>query len=139
MTVTKNHIFIGLDVGAKRIGVAKADNDTKLAFPLDYIEVDGREYDKLEMLMTEARPTKVVIGYPRNQAGEPTKQTAEVEKFANRLSHMGVPLEFQDESLTSVMAEDRLKNQGQIYSKGQIDSMAAAIILQDYLGVKYGY
>ena len=67
------------------------------------------------------------------------KQTAEVEKFANRLSHMGVPLEFQDESLTSVMAEDRLKNQGQIYSKGQIDSMAAAIILQDYLGVKYGY
>jgi RNase H-fold protein (predicted Holliday junction resolvase) len=40
---------------------------------------------------------------------------------------------FQDESLTSVMAEKRLESRGGLYSKGDIDSEAAAIILQDYM------
>ena len=44
---------------------------------------------------------------------------------------------FQDESLTSVMAEDRLKASGKPYEKGDIDAMAATIILQDYLEIHY--
>lgn len=139
MTETKNQAFIGLDVGAKRIGVARADNDTKLAFPIDYIVIDGQEYSRLEALVEEIQPAKIVIGYPRNQTGDPTKQTTEVERFASNLKNLGVPLEFQDESLTSVMAEDRLKSLGKNYDKGEIDSMAATIILQDYLEATYGY
>jgi len=44
-------------------------------------------------------------------------------------------VEFQDESLTSVIAEDRLRVSGKPYAKSDIDALAAAIILQDYLEV----
>ena len=51
---------------------------------------------------------------------------------------MEVKIAFQDESLTSVMAEQRLIAHKKPYSTGDIDSQAAAIILQDYLEVNYG-
>jgi putative Holliday junction resolvase len=75
----------------------------------------------------------IVVGYPRNQSGEPTAQTAYVEEFAKQLHDMAPHLVFQDESLTSVLAEQRLRAQGKPYTKGDIDAQAAAIILQDYL------
>lgn len=50
---------------------------------------------------------------------------------------MGVKIVFQDESLTSVMAEQRLKDQGVAYEKADIDAQAATIILQDYIELHY--
>ena len=80
----------------------------------------------------------MVVGYPRNQSGESTKQTEIVEEFAGRLAQIDVDAELvlQDESLTSVEAERRL---GQVKDKGLIDAEAASIILQDYLEEEYGY
>ena len=75
----------------------------------------------------------------RNQSGEPTKQTAKVMEFAGTLERYGVPILYQDESLTSVMAEDYLKKQKKPYTKADIDSHAAAIILGDFLESRYGY
>jgi len=127
--------LIGLDVGEKRIGVAVADMAVKIAIPYETIEVDGGELKRLADIVVDQEPEVVVVGYPRNQSGEATAQTRFVEHFTNQIRPIVEPSEvvFQDESLTSVIAEERLKTIGKNYQKGDIDSTAASIILQDYL------
>lgn len=134
-----NHRYIALDIGEKRIGVAEADSSTRFPRPIGVVEVDEMVHDRLRQLITENEPTEIIIGYPRNQSGEPTKQTAAVMKFAGTLAQYQVPLLYQDESLTSVMAEEYLKKQKKAYTKADIDAHAAAIILGDFLEGRYGY
>lgn len=125
--------YIALDVGEKRIGVAVADDIVKIAVPYSTVEVDGDEIRTIAELFAANEPAQIVVGYPRNQQGEPTAQTAFVEAFTERLHEAELPTVFQDESLTSVIAEDRLKTRHVPYEKGDIDAEAASIILQDYL------
>lgn len=129
--------FLAIDFGEKRIGVARADSEVKLAFPLIAIDVDGTELEKLKQLIEVEDVYELIVGYPRNQSGEPTKQTELVEEFVSKLD-INVPIKFQDESVTSILAEDRLKSTGKSYSKSDIDMMAASIILQDYLESIHG-
>ncbi len=131
--MTKSKQVLGLDVGTARIGVALADTAVRIAIPHGYIEVDGSEFKQIAELAIANGVETIVLGYPRNQAGEPTAQTAYVEDFAEKLSDIDATVVFQDESLTSVIAEKRLIQQGAPYTKGDIDSEAAVIILQDYL------
>lgn len=127
-----------LDVGEKRIGVALADTGVRIAVPFDTVEVDGGELQAIAEIAIKEAVDTIVVGYPRNQKGEPTAQTKYVEHFAEQLSDFDAAVVFQDESLTSVLAEDRLKSYGRPYSKGDIDAQAAAIILQDYVEQYYG-
>jgi putative holliday junction resolvase len=126
--------LIALDVGTKRIGVAVADSVVPIAVPLATIDVDGREIELIQGIIKEKSVKKVIIGYPRNQSGESTDQTGYSEEFAKKIRAFA-EVEFQDESLTSVIAEDRLRVSGKPYAKSDIDALAAAIILQDYLEV----
>ncbi len=125
--------IVCLDVGEKRIGVAVADTAIRIAIPLETVEVDGQELAALEKIIIGEGADLVVIGYPRNQSGEATAQTHFVEEFSYKLKDIAKEIVFQDESLTSVLAEDRLKSYKKPYKKGDIDALAAAIILQDYL------
>ncbi len=129
--------LISLDVGEKRIGVAKGDTGVRLAFPLTTVDVDGSEIDKIQKIISDERASILVIGYPRNQSGEKTKQTEYVEEFTRKLSNIDIKTVFQDESLTSVIAEQRLIAHKKPYTKADIDSMAASIILQDYIELNY--
>lgn len=131
MSQTKS--FLALDVGEKRIGVAVGDDRVRIAVPLDTIEVDGNELERIARYVIEERVDTVVVGYPRNQSGEPTHQTEYVENFAKQLTDIAPKLVFQDESLTSVLAEQQLKKYGRPYTKGDIDAQAAALILTDFL------
>jgi putative Holliday junction resolvase len=133
----KSTNIICLDVGEKRIGVAVGDTTVRIAVPFETIEVDGNEIEVIAEIAFKENTDTIVVGYPRNQAGEPTAQTKYVEEFAKTLSDIAPNIIFQDESLTSVIAEQRLKGYGKSYSKGDIDAQAAAIILQDYLEAKY--
>lgn len=128
--------LIALDVGEKRIGVAVADTAVRIAIPFTTVEVDGTELKQIALIAVQEKADTIVVGYPRNQSGEPTGQTKYAETFAEQL-HDIAPVVFQDESLTSVMAEDRLKAQGKPYTKADIDAQAATIILQDYLEIHY--
>lgn len=130
--------LVGLDVGEKRIGVSVADTGVRIAIPFTTIEVEGDEIQKITEIVLKENASIIVVGYPRNQAGEATTQTDYVENFAKRLEDLEVKIVFQDESLTSVMAEQQLIAHKKPYNKGDIDSHAAAIILQDYLEVNYG-
>lgn len=138
MTKTK-HTFLALDIGEKRIGVAQADNEVRIAFPLCTVAVDGLEKERLREIVAETLPSVLVVGYPRNQKGETTAQTHEIERVAKELEILKVPIVFQDESLTSVLAENYLKSHNKPYTKADIDAHAAAIILGDYLEITYGY
>lgn len=129
--------LVCLDVGEKRIGVAVGDSDVRIAVPYDTIEVDGNELEAIAEIIVRENAEIVVIGYPRNQAGESTAQTKYVEEFASKLSEMEQKVVFQDESLTSVIAEKRLESFKKPYKKSDIDSQAASIILQDYIEANY--
>lgn len=131
--MAKGRNFLALDVGEKRIGVAVGDSGVRVAVPFDTIDVDGKELEEIARLVITEKIDTVVVGYPRNQSGEPTAQTAFVENFAAQLTDIAPELVFQDESLTSVIAEQRLKEYKKPYTKADIDAQAAAIILQDYL------
>lgn len=129
--------FLALDIGEKRIGVAAADSATKLAYPLTTIVVDGNELMVLDDLIKQEQATQLVIGYPRNMRGEPTAQTEVVTRYAAHLEQLNVPIAWQDETLTSVAAEEYLQDSKKGYNKGDIDAHAAAIILTDYLEAHY--
>ena len=79
----------------------------------------------------------LVVGYPRNQQGQPTAQTEFVTQYAKAFADH-VQIVYQDESLTSVAAEERLAARGGQHRKGDVDAEAAAIILQDYLEEYHG-
>lgn len=133
-------VLLGLDVGERRIGVSLADSIGRIAVPLTTLDVDGLEIVKLQRFMLEHDVTQLVVGLPRNMSGEPTQQTQLVKDFVlRRLNAFGMPIHFQDESLTSVQAERELQQRGKPYAKGDIDALAATIILQDYMEANHGY
>lgn len=125
--------LLALDVGEKRIGVATANDSVHIAIAYTTLDVDGTEIKKIAKIIANEGTGIIVVGYPRNQSGEATAQTAYAEAFAAKLDGMVDKIVFQDESLTSVMAEDQLKRDGRPYEKADIDARAAAIILQDYM------
>lgn len=127
--------ILGLDVGEKRIGVAKVDSNTRIAMPVGFIAVDGKEWEEINRLAELNNTTLFVLGLPRSNEGNETKQTLYVRQFAKTLVEK-IPearVRFQDESLTSVEAEARLKRRKKKYEKGDIDAEAATIILQDFV------
>lgn len=126
--------FIGLDVGERRVGVAVGDLELKMAWPHSTILVDDDFAHQLLQIIESEGIEAVVVGLPRNQKGEPTGQTEFTKGFVGReLAGIKLPIHWQDESVTSAVAEQRLKDSGKPYAKEDIDSQAAAIILQDFL------
>lgn len=131
--MSKGLRLLALDVGERRIGVAQGDTIVRIAVPYDTITRDGDEVVAITQLVIDGQIDRVVVGYPRNQSGEPTKQTEAVEQFVQLLNDLDVEIVYQDESLTSVLAEQHLQKSGKPYAPGDIDALAASIILEDYL------
>ena len=137
--------IIALDVGTKRIGVAFADASVRIAVPRAMIPVDGNEFDEIAKQFRLESAEVIVSGLPRNNQGEETAQTAVVREFIDRLTQYFTEheqkqplIKFQDETLTSVEAEQYLTANTHEFSRkeratGKLDSEAAAIILQDFL------
>lgn len=136
--------IIALDVGEKRIGTAVADSNIRIALPRLMISTDGRELDAVVDFFGRERAQAIVVGLPRNNSGETTRQTESVEAFVEKLKenfarkNLSPVFVFQDESWTSEAAKDHLAAKKHEITKkdrdsGAIDSEAAAIILQDFL------
>ncbi|MCA9308970.1 endolytic transglycosylase MltG [Candidatus Saccharibacteria bacterium] len=126
--------LLALDIGEKRIGVALADAKAPFPAPLTTLEASDTLADDFSALLHKHKVHTVVVGYPRNQQGEVTKQTGRVEHIVGLLKiPPSVHVVWQDESLTSVKAEDELKRRGKPYEKGDIDALAATYILNDYI------
>ncbi len=129
-----SNTILALDVGEKRIGVAIADMQIPFPAPLTTLEASEHLVTEFTALLTKNKVSAVVIGYPRNQNGEPTKQTERVEHIAKLLNiPSSIPVYWQDESLTSVKAEEELKSRKKPYAKAAVDSLAATYILEDFI------
>ena len=127
--------IIGLDVGTVRIGVARADTATKIAIPDGFINVNGQEISEIQRKLSLYNSNILVMGMPRSNSGNQTAQSEFVKQFARQVAATipGLKIYFQDESLTSVEAERRLKACKNHYQKGEIDAESASIILQDFI------
>lgn len=125
--------YLGLDVGTKRIGLALGTNEIKIAYPFKTVNVDGNEIEELKKIVENEQIDTIVVGYPRNQQGEKTSQTEYTINFIEKFKNDFPTVVYQDESLSSITAENILKSIGKPYQQSDIDSKAAAIILQDYL------
>ena len=141
-----NSVFrvgIGLDIGEKRIGVARGDLEVRFAAPLDPIMNQPDVFAKIANVFRENQAEFLVAGLPRNSKGEETKQSEFSRNFVDQLrkqfakENMSIEIYFQDESLTSVKAEEFLRVRPNFRESmlrdGTLDSEAAAIILGDFL------
>jgi putative Holliday junction resolvase len=135
---------LGIDYGARRIGLALSDATASLASPWRLVQRPPSEAETLRMMISEINSLAkdddgleaVVVGWPRRLNGTPTDQTAIVEAFARALdAEVAVPVILQDERLSSHEADARLAAREADWRKrkAKLDAMAAAIILQDYL------
>jgi putative Holliday junction resolvase len=130
--------IIGFDFGTHNIGVAVGQTITGTASPLAALKAkDGQpDWSKVEKMIAEWQPKLLVVGLPLNMDGSEQPLTDLARKFANRLhGRFGLPVELQDERLTTVAAKEELFARGgyRELSKDKIDSAAAQLILEDYL------
>ncbi len=131
-------ILLAFDFGTKRIGVAIGQRLTKMARPLVTLPAkDGvPHWDKLSALIKHWQPQELVVGIPLNMDGSEQPLTQTARNFANKLKEQyHLPVHEMDERLTTVAARERLFEEGgyQALQKGQIDRVAAQLILQAWL------
>lgn len=139
---------LGVDYGRRRIGLALSDASGTLARPWKTILREGNPSQvaqtiagEVETLQRQDEPVAVIVlGHPRRLNGEANEQTANVERLADRLRRLvDVPLVLQDERLSSHEAEALLARREKDWRRrrAQLDAMAAAVILQDYLDANH--
>ena len=126
--------FLALDVGRARIGLALANDIARIASPLPALANDENMLDTLQSLVSENNIETLVVGLPRNLSGEDTEQTQYVKDLIATIEqHLNTTVVTQDEAVTSVKAEAELKQRGKPYEKGDIDSLSAVYILEDFI------
>ena len=133
--------IMGLDYGAKTVGVAISDEMLLTAQPVETIKRERagklrQTLARIETLMKEYDVEKVVIGLPKklnNEEGDRCDKTREFGDIVERRS--GLEVVYQDERLTTVAADAVLAEGGvrKENRKEYIDKVAASIILQGYL------
>ena len=129
---------LGLDLGAKRVGVAGCDRTGLIATGLTTLARTNFEslVRPLSELIESREVEVLVVGLPYTLDGEIGAQARRIQKLARRLSKaLDIPIEFVDERLTSFAAEEMMLDRQISLSrnKSQIDRKAAAIILQQWL------
>jgi putative Holliday junction resolvase len=136
---------LGIDYGARRVGLALSDATGTLASPWRRLERPPSEAETLRLITGIIETLRreddglmaVVVGWPRRLDGAPTHQTPLVEAFSRALAERtGLQVVLQDERLSSHAADERLAERGVRdwrARKKKLDAAAAAVILQDYL------
>lgn len=130
--------ILSLDVGTKTIGVAVSDELKITANGVKTIKRKNESEDikELKLIVREYEPEKLVVGLPYRMDGSLGERGKNIEIFAKKIeSKLKLPIEFWDESFSTVNAEKALieGNMSRKKRKKVIDKMAAVVILQDYL------
>jgi len=138
--LTPPSTILSFDFGLRRIGVAVGQDITGSASPLGVVanRPDGPDHERLDELIQQWQPTRLVVGMPSHADGSPSDMQVPVNAFIEELSRYDLPVETVDERYTSIEAERVLKEaraagtRGRI-SKDMIDSAAAVFIAERYL------
>lgn len=132
-----NERIVALDVGDRRIGIAVSDPLGITAQPIEtYTRVGyGPDTRRIAQLAQQYDTNRILCGLPLNMDGTQGFQTQKVREFAAKLEEAGLTVEFYDERMTTVLAEDALleADMRRENRKKKVDMVAAVMILQSYL------
>lgn len=131
-------IVLAFDFGTRRIGVAVGEMMLGSARPLTTISAEANDarFAAIGKLVEEWRPAALVVGLPLSLDGEASDMTERCKRFARQLEgRYRLPVALLDERLTSVAAEEQLRQRGLGWQrrKETLDAEAAAVLLQAYL------
>ena len=138
---------LGFDYGAKRIGVAVGDAGLGTARPLATVanRADGPDWAAIERLVDEWLPAALVVGLPLTADGDEQPATAHARGFLRRIAtRTGRPAFGADERYSSIAAQERIVGlrasgqRGRRAAKGDVDALAAALILERWLAGEPG-
>jgi putative Holliday junction resolvase len=120
--------YLGIDYGAKRVGLAVSDENGKMAFPLDVLSNDKRMMERIKQVCKTERIESIVIGESKDFGGKDNIIMKDAKIFGAGLKKIvKLPIHWEHEFYTSAEAE-RLQGK-----HGMLDASAAAIILKSYL------
>ncbi len=133
-----SHRVLGLDVGARRIGIAISDPLGITAQGLETLHRKNKKYDLhyFHKLIREYDVKEIVVGLPLRMSGAEGIQAEKIQAFAEGLrKHFKLPVHLWDERLTSAEANRLLRETDlSIEKRGQaVDRMAAILILQGWM------
>ncbi len=126
----KNQTLLCFDYGKKRIGSAVGQTITATATALEIIKVVNNKpnWGKIELLIKEWQPNKLIVGHPFTLEGDRQEMTDAAEKFVRQLEgRFKLPVELVEEQLSSYEARRELK------STRDLDAVAARLILETWL------
>ena len=137
----KSEVILGLDVGDRRVGVAiYIPNSSMVVSHATFLRESGEAEREILALIEREKVRVVVAGTPLNTKGEQTEQGEKIDRFCRRIERRsGVLIYKIDETLTSEDAKRRLSEAGfserEMRTRGLIDSVAASIILEQFLSL----
>lgn len=129
--------LLGLDVGLKRIGVARMNMTAQIPQPLQTLAVGERTVEDICDIAKREQSDLIIVGIPLTMSGQDSEQTLHTRRFADTLYAAGLQVALQDESLSTVDAQAMLST-GE-YPKNlsggtpSDDELAACMILNRYL------
>lgn len=132
---------LGIDYGERRVGLALSDPMGMMASPFRVIvrESDKQVVEETLRVIQEEDVTRVVLGHPIQLNGQVGRRAERVQKFAKLLEQStNIPVVLFDERLTTVSAE-RVLLEADVRRKKRkqvVDSLAATIMLQNYLDAR---
>ncbi|HBV57871.1 MAG TPA: Holliday junction resolvase RuvX [Candidatus Magasanikbacteria bacterium] len=124
-------MLLGLDYGEKNIGLAVADENSKMALPYKVLINNGEDFilKELKKIIIEEKISKIIVGLPLSLSGEESKKTLEIREFSAFLAkNLDIPVEMKDERLSSRLADTLSQD-----AKNNRDIGAAMVILESYL------
>ncbi|HEY1292028.1 MAG TPA: Holliday junction resolvase RuvX [Chloroflexota bacterium] len=134
--------MLGIDAGERRVGVAMSDELRLLASPVTVLDRRPRGLapvmDRIRDLVRREDVRHMVVGLPLNADGSEGSQARRARDFARVAERVvGIPVTMWDERLSTREAEAILRAQGRnlrrVRARGELDAVAAAAILQDFL------
>lgn len=131
-------VAMALDIGEKRVGIAVSDASGRIASPVKVLPAaevlaGARSF---RYLVEDYEPEVLVCGRPMTLAGERGPQAERIEEQAQAIGRMfGLPVDFEDERLSSAEAKRILREQGlnEKSMRGKVDMVAASLFLQTWL------
>ncbi|MBE5741362.1 MAG: Holliday junction resolvase RuvX [Clostridiales bacterium] len=129
---------MGIDFGMARIGIALSDDTKFLASPFENYKRKNYQEDITHLIdiIRSKGVDEIICGLPMNMQGEEQEIAGKTREFVSDLTQgIDIHVEFVDERLSSVMAEEMLRETERDWKKRKekLDMVAASIILQDYL------
>ncbi|WP_064579465.1 Holliday junction resolvase RuvX [Streptobacillus moniliformis] len=133
-------IYLGLDIGDVRIGVAKSDGLAMFASSYEVIDRNiTNPFERIKEIINSEKVIALVLGLPKTKDGQNSIQVEKIERFVSELKLFipeNLPIHYIDERYTTKEAEYYLKNFSKKNGKERrkvVDMLAAQIILQNFL------